>query len=289
MQALLNGLVSGLGIALLAIAFQVVYLPSRVFFIGLAGVYAAAPFFALLVRSLGGGWAVAIVVAVAGAILLAVFCEVFNHRPLARRGASEGAQLISSLGIYLVLVQVFALIWGNDAQTLRPGLSAVYRTGALAITSTQVVTAVTALFLLVLFSMVLMRSRIGLRMRALSDNAAGFALLGYDVYRHRLVAFAVAGLLAACASLTAAFDVGFDAHSGLQAVLLAIIAVIIGGRASFAGPVVGAVFLGLVRAGVVWYWSARWQEAVTFAILGLILLLRPQGLVGSSLRLEASQ
>ena len=59
------------------------------------------------------------------------------------------------------------------------------------------------------------------------------------------------------------------------------------GKARFSGPVLGAVLLGLLRAEVVWYGSARWQDAATFALLAVFLLLRPQGLLGHKTRLEA--
>jgi len=71
--------------------------------------------------------------------------------------------------------------------------------------------------------------------------------------------------------------------------LLAVVAVIIGGQSSFSGPVLGALLLGIIRAQVVWYMSARWQEAATFLLLAVFLLFKPQGLLSSKTRLEALQ
>ena len=82
---------------------------------------------------------------------------------------------------------------------------------------------------------------------------------------------------------------GFDPNTGLHAVLLAVVAMIIGGRGSFVGPVVGGLLLGIVRAQVVWHWSARWQEAVTFAMLAFVRLLLPHVLLGQRTRLEAAE
>jgi len=119
MQIILNGLISGAAIALLAVAFQMVYLPTRVFFIGLAGIYSLAPFLVFAASEAGVPLAVGIVLAVATSVLVAVACEWLNHARLARKGASDGAHLISSLGIYILLAQLIAILWGNDTKTLR--------------------------------------------------------------------------------------------------------------------------------------------------------------------------
>jgi branched-subunit amino acid ABC-type transport system permease component len=133
-----------------------------------------------------------------------------------------------------------------------------------------------------------MRPNLGLRLRALADNPVQFALFGYNLDRHRLLAFGLAGVFATASSLVTAYDIGFDPHTGLNEVLLAVVAAIIGGRGSFMGAFVGALLLGTLRAQVVWYWSARWEEAATFALLALFLLIRPQGLLGQKYRLEAA-
>lgn len=287
MQILLNGLVSGSAIALLAVAFQAVYLPTRVFFIGLAGVYAFVPYIALAVMQAGGpGW-LAAVVAMLASVALCLLCEWANHAPLSRRRASDGAQLIASLGIYIILVQLVAMIWGNDTKTLRTGLDAVYHFAGLTLVGAQVLMATVSALLLGGFAFFLRRSTLGLRLRALSDNPVQFALFGYNIDHHRLLAFALAGVFAAASALLTSFDVGFDPHGGLHAVLLAVVAVIIGGRGSFWGPVAGAIILGLLRAAVVWHFSARWQEAATFGLLAVFLLLKPHGLSGHGTRLEA--
>lgn len=288
MQILINGLVSGTAIALLAAAFQAVYLPTRVFFIGLAGIYSFCPYVARAVLEAGGGWGLALPAALATGVLLCLLCEWANHAPLARRRASEGAQLIASLGIYIVLVQIVAMIWGNDTKTLRTGLDSVSRLGETIVTGAQWITLGVGVLVLGGFAVFLMRSNLGLRLRALADNPTMFALFGYNVDRHRLLAFGVSGVFCAAASLTTAYDIGFDPHGGLHAVLLAIVAVIVGGQGSFLGPVIGALLLGILRAQVVWHLSARWQEAATFALLALFLILRPQGLLGRQSRLEAT-
>lgn len=289
MQVFLNGLISGAAIALLAVAFQTVYLPTRVFFLGLAGIYSLAPFIAITLYAVHPSWIFASTGAIAGCTLLSLFLEWGNHARLSRQRASDAAQLVASLGIYIVLVQITAMIWGNDTKTLSTGLDNVSRFGGLSITKAQWITIVVAAVFLGAFAVFLIRSDLGLRLRALADNPVQFALFGYSVTTHRLLAFALSGFFAAASSLVTANDIGFDPYIGLHAVLLAIVAVMIGGQSSFLGPVLGALLLGVIRAQVVWYYSARWQEAATFLLLAVFLLFRPQGLLRSRMRLEAMQ
>ena len=287
MQILINGLVSGSAIALLAVAFQIVYLPTRVFFIAVAGTYTLGPFVAWAVADAGVPLWIGVLVATLACIAFNLLAEWANHARLSRKEASVGVQLIASLGLYIIVVQAVAMIWGNQTKTLRQGIDDVTRFGDVIITGAQWATLLTAVLLLGGFLLFLKRSNLGLRLRALADNPRMFALYGYNINTHRLLAFGLSGVFAAAGSLSTAYDIGFDPHTGLHAALLAIVAVIIGGRGSFVGPILGGLLLGLLRAQVVWHLSARWQEAATFALLAIFLLLRPQGIMGRQTRLEA--
>ena len=288
MQFIVNGFISGSVIALLAIALQCVYLPTRVLFVGLAGIYSLAPFISFTVLQFAGGWLAAIAAAVLLSSAVAALCEATNHAPLARRNVSEGAHFITSLGIYIMMVQAITLVWGSETRTLRIGIEDVTHLGGVVITQTQWIMLGLATVIIVGFAAFLKYSDIGLRLRALADNPIQFALYGYDVRNYRLLVFAVSGALAASSSLLASYDTGFDPYNGLQVVLLALVAVIVGGRGSFAGPVMAALLLGVLRAAVVWNFSPRWQEAFTYVLLAIFLLVRPQGLVGRLSRVEVS-
>ena len=287
MQVLVNGLVSGSSIALLALAFAVVYLPTRVFHIALAGIYSLVPFIALTLGSAGIPWPICAIVAILAGGVLSVLCEAFNHARLDRKGAGPGLHLVSSLGIFIVLIQLIAMIWGNDVKVLRQGIDAVFTISSVTLTRAQIVEAAVSCGLLLAFYFWLRFSKLGLQFRALADNPTQLALFGYNTRRLRFLAFGIAGFLAAASSLLVAFDLGFDPHGGLQALLLAIVAVIVGGRESLLGPVLAGFLLGVLRAQIVWHTSARWQDAVTYLLLVLFLFLRPQGIIGKKMRLEA--
>ena len=287
-QILVNGFISGLVIALLGMAFTLASLPTRVFHVALAGVYTVAPFvvWSLWKTTWHPAWGVAAAVAVG--VLLSALCEACNHWWLERKHAPDGLHLVSSLGISIIIVQSVAMIWGNETQVLREGIDQVFQFWGLRLTRSQIIAAAVSAFLLVAFAVWLHRAKLGLQFRALADNPVQLALFGYDIRRLRLLAFALSGLLASVAAVLNAFDLGFDAHGGLHALLLGVVAVIVGGRGTWFGPLLAGILLGLCRAFVVWQFSARWQDAATFAILVAVLFLRPQGLLGRKTRLEAA-
>jgi len=289
MQILINGLITGLTLAVLALGFTVVYVPLRVFYLALGAIYTAVPFVAWAMAQAGLPWYVASGVAIAVGMGISLLCEWFNHARLERQGASTGAHLISSLGIYIIVVQLVGIGWGNETKVLRVGLDGVWQAGDVTLTHAQITAAIVSVVAIGGFSWWLQFSQLGLQFRALADNPKEFALRGYNVQKLRLLAFGLAGAMGAVSSLLVAYDLGFDPNGGLAAVLLAVVAMIIGGQRSFWGPIAGGILLGVIRAGVVLFLSARWQEAVTFAILALFLFVRPQGLFGQTMRLEAEE
>lgn len=285
-QVLLNGVVNGLGIALLAVAFSLVYLPTKVFHIALGGVYAISPYIALAGMRIGLHPSVCICAGVLLAVLLSLVCEWANHSRLQRRMASSGAHFVGSLGLYIVIVEVVALLWGNESQTLRVGVDRTCRFGSMVLTRGQLVAAVVSAGLLATGYIWLRFSNLGIRFRALADNPVEFALQGYNVDVYRLLAFALSGFLGGVAALLSAYDVGFDPHVGLPSLLLAVVAVIIGGRGSFLGPILGGLMLGALRSQVLWFMSARWQDVMTFMLLALFLYVCPNGVCSQTTRLE---
>ncbi len=288
-QVITNGTISGLVLAVLALAFSIVYLPCRVFHIALGGIFVVTPYIALSARGGNFPWWVAILLALLVSIGISLGCELINHRRLVRKGASHGAHIIASLGILILITQLTAIIWGNEPQVLRQGIDRTFRIAGIIVTRAQLISAVCSVILLALAYIWLQYSNIGVRFRALADNPIEFALCGHNVYRYRLIAFAVSGVLGGSASLMMGYDLGFDPHGGLPMLMLAVVAVIIGGRGSFLGPILGGLLLGILRAQVVWHFSARWQDVCTFVLLAAFLYLRPNGICGHATRLEAQE
>jgi branched-chain amino acid transport system permease protein len=280
MQILVNGFIEGLLIAMMAMGFCLVYNSTGVLHIAQVAVYAIAPFILMSLLNAGCNIPMAVTIAIAVSIVLSLLIEKFNHWPLYEKGTSTQGHFISSLGIYIIVVQIIAILWGNDTKVLQKEIDAVYNIFNVVLTRSQLLGAVVSILWL-------KKSDSGIKFMALADNPIQLSLMGYDISKMRLLAFAMSGIFTALASLLKALDVGFDPYSGFKIVLLAVIATIIGGKGSFAGPVIGGIALGIIRSQVVWYTSAKWEDAVSFLILVLFLFFRPQGLLGEKGRIEA--
>jgi len=281
MQILVNSLISGLTIALLAVSFTVVYLPTRVFHIALGGIYALVPYivWASLQFEVSWLWIAGVIGALAAGVVLSLACEVIIHAPLERKGVSSMAHLVASLGTYIVLVGAVVLIWGPESKAIRTGIDVSFRIASVDITRAKLIAAAVSVLFLISFYAWLRCTGLGLQFRALADNPIELALRGYDVRFLRLLAFGISGLLCSVAALAVAYDLQFSPNGGFAAVLVAVVAVIIGGRRSFYGALLGGIILGVLRHGVVWVYGARWVDAFTFALLALFLIFLPNGII----------
>ncbi|MCX8490638.1 MAG: branched-chain amino acid ABC transporter permease [Cyclobacteriaceae bacterium] len=286
MQIFINGVLQGILLGAIGVSFALVYRTTKVFHIAMGGCLALAPYVAL--AGLGAGLPVwlSVMLATTLIVLVGIVIEELIHWPLVRKSAPSEVHLIASLGVYLIIVQCIAIIWGNETQVLRKGGDSVWVIDDVTLAWTQVLGPVLALITLLALFVWLNRANRGIELRALADNPVLVALLGRNVRALRRWVFGLSGGLVAVAAMAQAWDVGFDPHIGLKAVLLGMVAMIIGGTGSFAGPFLGGILLGVLRAEVVWFGSARWEEAVTFTLLGLFLFFRPQGMFSRKVRLE---
>ncbi len=286
MQILINGFLQGILFGAVGVAFALVYRTTKVFYIALGGVYALAPYFLLSALEFDVPLVVGIMLALALSMLISILAEETIHWPFERKRSPTEVHLIGSLGFYLVLVQVIALVWGNEIKVLKPGGDTTWELFGVILVKAQLFGPLLALSAVLLLFIWLTRANRGLELRALADNPILVALLGRNIRALRRWVFGLSGALVAVVALGQAWDVGFDPHVGLNTVLLGMVAMIIGGSTTFVGPLIGGILLGILRSQVVWYGSARWEDAATFVLLALFLFLRPQGIFGRKQRLE---
>jgi len=277
-QTFINGFLQGLIFAVIGVAFSLVYSTTRVLYLALGATFTSAPYVLLGALQAGLPWFLGLFLTVLIAASLGLLAERFIHWPLELNRSPGEIHLIASLGMFLVVNQIAVLIWGNDPHTFRSGVDSVYSLSGFRITQGQAIGAAIAVSLLIGTFAWLRWSNLGLQFRAMASNAPLLASLGRDVRKLRYVVFASSGVLAALPALAIARDVGFDPNVGMGAVLVGVAATIVGGRGSLAGAAIAGLILGVLRAQVVWYSSARWEDAATFVLLALFLLFVPGGL-----------
>lgn len=286
MQILAHSIIQGLLFALMGVSFALVYNTTRVFHIALGAIYVLAPYVLLACLNIGLPLIISLLAALIVCSVIGLLCEELLHWPFLRKSAPLEVHLIGSLGMFLVIIQLIALIWGNDTQVLRSGIDDVYTFAGIRLTRAQLAGGSVAIATVALFFAWLSKTTLGLQFRGMSDNPILLSLLGNNVRNLRRLVFMISAVIASIAALATSYDVGFDPYGGMKAVLVGMVAAVVGGRGSFAGAAIAGLLLGIIRGQVVWYSSARWEEAATFLILAMILFFRPQGLFGRKLRLE---
>lgn len=287
LQYLVNGVVAGAAFALIALGFALIFTATRVFHFGHGGVYAVSTFagYSALQFLPFGVLGAFVVAAVAGAILGVVINRTL-YEPMQRSGVSHFVMMISSFGVLIILTYVTAIIWGSTPVVLRDGsLVNTFRIGPIYITATQLQILTITLILAVALNLFFKKTRLGIAIRALGNDPELAEVMGMPARRLRDAALAVGSALAGVSGLLVGFNVGIiDFDMGHEAILMATVAIIIGGLGNLGAAAGGGLVLGVVQHLAVWQVSAKWQIAISFAVLILILLFRPQGLFGEKRR-----
>ena len=294
---LLIGFTTGCVYALVALGYTLVYgilelinfAHGDVFMLG--GMFTITFSTALFNLHQGQGWVIVPIV-LATLVLSMVACGLINatiefiaYRPL--RGAPRLAPLITAIGASFIL-QDIALAWKGpnyiSAPDIFPHSTIVTLGGVTYEWNKGLVVGITVPVLLGLTYLV-QRTRQGKAMRATAQDKDAAAIMGINVNRTISFTFLIAGGLAGAAGLLYAFyvtSVRFD--QGFQLGLIAFTAAVFGGIGNLPGAVLGAILIGLIQAfneGLNWHApGSDWTEAIVFSILILVLVFRPEGLLG---------
>lgn len=284
LQLISNGVVNGSVAALLALGFGLVYRSTRIFHIALGAVYTMAAYGLYVGTKYNLFWG--IFLGMTTAILLSLAVEKGVYRPFVKKGSSLGVILIASLGIYIIVENLLALIFGNEVKVVFEGVEPSYTLGPIIITRIQALELIFGSVIIGGFYLGIKRSRWLKALWAMGEEPELLSVLGWPVARLRELAFVLSALVTATASMLVAYDLGTDPHGGLSAVLTAAVAVLVGGRDSLRGWVATAFLIALIQNLVMWKFSARWNDAITFLVLIAVLLFRPQGLFAPEKRVE---
>lgn len=270
--------------ALVACSFGLILGTTGTFHFAHGVVYAGGAYAAYFVASaLALPLPVAIAAGIAGAALLGVGIEVVIYRPLRRIAASPLVVLIASLGTLIVLENLIAIVFSTDAKVLEVPRR-TFIVGGVGFTTLHVtMVVVTAIALAALFAF-LRFTRAGHAIRAVANNAEMAVIVGIDTPRVFLWVFALGSALAAPPAILIMLDRGATPDMGMEAILIAAIAVIVGGIGSLGGAVLGAFIIGLAQNLGVMAIPSEWQAAIAFGVLLVVVIVRPRGLLGKKLR-----
>ena len=280
-QFIVNGVITGVIYSLMAIGFALVYNTTRIFHIAVAGIYVFAAYMFWFAKWY---WSVslqnAFFVAVILSMILSLLTELAVYRPLKNRNASTNVMMIASIGLMTIIINVIAMFFGNETKVIENKILMPYHWGNIIITRPQLFQALIGGAVILGFMFMLLWTKWGLKLRALSTDEALFETLGFDTKQARNYVFLASGALVASASCLTVYDVGLDPNMGMSIMINAIVAMIIGGVGKFNTCIIGGIVLGVLQSLTVYEFASNWQNAVTFLVLLIFLFLRPQGIAG---------
>jgi branched-chain amino acid transport system permease protein len=206
-------------------------------------------------------------------------------RPLRRKGVALVPLMIVSIGLSLALRYVFQFIFGADQLVLPAENRAALILGPIRLRSTDIISAIICIVLLLLVAFVLLRTRIGKATRAVSDNRALAAASGIDVERVIRTVWVGAGALAGLAGVLIGYYQSLRWDTGASILLLIFAAVTLGGFGTAFGALVGSLVIGVITDVSTVFIPNNLKYVAALVVLIAILLVRPQGILGKASRI----
>ena len=285
-QFLMNITYSAAAIFLVAISFSVVFSTTRFFHFAHAAVIVVAPYVCYeLSTKCGIPLGISMAIGLFASAWLGWCLEKIVYRPMRNSGSSALILLLTSLGLYIILQNTVALIFGDDTKMISgsEAVSTISLYGA-RLTGVQVATIISAITLFFAKIYFIDRSKLGLSLRAIAADPELAKISGIEFDRAMGVTFFMGSFMAGLAGLFRALDVGMTPTMGLSMLLLGVVAVVLGGVGRTLGVAMASVLLAFLLQIASWQFGSNWEEATAFLVLLVILLWRPQGIFGKRLK-----
>ena len=284
-QQLINGVSLGSIYALIALGYTMIYGILKLINFAHGDVYMLGAYIGFFCTSmLKLSFLPSILVAMAGTALAGMIIERVAYRPM--RNAPRIAILITAIGVSFFLENAMILFASPQPRTFPAVFTAtVYHFGALVINSQQIVILVSAIVLMIALTYIVNYTKIGKAMRAVSFDADAARLMGINIDFVISMTFALGSALAGAGGvLVGIYYNSIEPLMGMVPGIKAFVAAVLGGIGIIPGAMMGGIILGVVEALVSGFISSTFRDAAAFAILIIILLYKPQGLLGKNVR-----
>ncbi len=279
LQLVIYGIVLGSIISLGAIGVSLVFGILRFAHFAHGDMMTLGAYFALVgVASLNLPMIVVFPLALGATALVAAGVDRIIYRSL--RMASPIIMLISSVGTALMLRSLIQLVWGPDNQIYEVGIEMPIRFAGLRIKPDQITIILGAVTLMLLLHLFLHRTRMGKAMRAMSDNMDLARVSGINTERVIFWTWIIAACLAAAGGIFLGLDTRLNPIMGWRLLLPVFAAAILGGIGSFYGAIIGGLTIGIVQELSTMFITPAYKPAVAFAIMVVMLVFRPRGIMG---------
>lgn len=280
-QATINGVVAGNYYALGAVGLTLIFGVLRLVNFAHGEFLTFGAYMMLLFASFDLPLVAAVVLGVAATAVFSLMLELAVWRPVRRRGAGELQLLLFALGLAFFMRNAIAFVAGSEDRQTGADVTSSVSVGELRIGRTELIVTLLGIAVIVLVAAALRWTSLGRQARALSDSIQLAETTGIDTDRIVLVTWAVSGGLAGLAGIFYALPAGAaNPNIGFSLILSIFAAVIVGGIGNAYGALAAGLLIGVVQEWSTLVIEPSMKVAVGFAMLILVLLVRPQGLFG---------
>jgi len=223
---------------------------------------------------------IAVLVAMGTVALIGVGLERFTFRRVL--GADKLNEIFVSLGLIYVFENAAVLLWGNTTYQISSPLQGLQLSLGqdVAISYDMLSAILIVIVILVALFLLLKKTKIGLAMRATSQKSNASMLMGVNIEKVYIFTFALGAALAGAAGALYGILLPFNPAIGALPTIKAFAIIIIGGLGSIPGAVIGGLLYGIAENTAVYFLGATWQDAIAFALLIIVLVIRPTGIFG---------
>ena len=280
---LINGVSLGSIYAVIALGYTMVYGIAKMLNFAHGDVIMVGAYIVYALTSYAGvNPYLALVISMAACTLLGMAIERFAYKPL--RGASPLAVLITAIGVSYFLQNMALLIFGSQAKSFTsivklPALTLA--DGKITISAETIVTIIVSLIIMASLTLFVNKTKPGRAMLAVSEDKGAAQLMGVNVNATISLTFAIGSGLAAVAGvlLCSAYPT-LSSQTGAMPGIKAFVAAVLGGIGSTPGAVIGGVLIGVIEILSRSYISSQMADAIVFAVLIIVLLVKPTGILG---------
>ena len=285
---LINGISLGSVYAIIALGYTMVYGIAKMLNFAHGDVIMVGAYIVLTcVTGAGLNPIVAIIIATIACTIFGVVIEGVAYRPL-RNAASPLAVLITAIGVSYLLQNLALLIFGSNTKSFPeviklPNLKLAG--GKLTITGTTILTIVLCIVIMAGLMLFINKTKAGQAMLAVSEDKGAAQLMGINVNKTISMTFAIGSALAAIAGvlLCSAYP-SLTPYTGSMPVIKAFVAAVFGGIGSVPGALIGGIILGIIEILGKAYISSQLADAIVFAVLIVVLLVKPTGILGKNIQ-----
>lgn len=291
-QILVYSISSALLLTLVAIGFNLIFNATKVFHLAHGAIYVSAVYatyaFNNVFNQIISPGISAILSIFFSLLLLSVFIaliEYLVYKPLYKKKVNSAISLISSLGIYMLIVNLITLFFGNESISLNNNFRIVVSNEYFKLTEIQLIQSIICV-ILISAVILLSRTKFYTNIRAITENYQVAEKFGINVHRTRAIALITGTILVGVAGIMKGYDMAIEPNMGLTIVLTSSVAVIVGGVNSLKGTIIACFVIALIENYSVKFLSAQWKDLLTYSLLIGVLVFYKQGLISVKQRIE---